>query len=193
MSEEKSVITSLRTIRIVCEAIVKQTFGHDYRNRMLAVMQREMTVIMRRHSDFDGDYYLRGRDDVQEQLRDGLRAVAALLHAGGDGDTDPDRNHFETHREVIDRMKLLKDLATFLIDRAEEERGKDEKLNKMYAQADAESEPQIPDASEDDIPTPSAGSVFDAYLDEINPGPTAEGEDSGSNPEAKGPDDVALT
>jgi hypothetical protein len=173
MSEENTVITSLRTIRIVTEAIVKQTFGHDYRNRMLAVMRREMEVIISKHADFDGDYYLRDQRDVREQLRDGLQAVALLLHGGGDGDGDPNRvGSFETHRQVNDRLKLLNDLASFLIQKAEEVRGQDEQRQKWLREPEDLSGSVIPIVVTETFVPPQ--SIFDAYLDEVDPAPNSD-------------------
>lgn len=124
MADKNSVITSLRTIRIAIDAIHKRTYGHDYRNRLLSVMRREMAVIVETHREFRGDHYLRDKTDLREQLADGLRALTTLLHDGGDAGWDQDaeqRRDFETHREVNARLTLVHDLATFLIRRAEEE------------------------------------------------------------------------
>lgn len=124
MPDKDSVITSLRTIRIVIDAIHKRTYGHDYRNRLLSVMRREMAVIVEKHRGFRGDHSLRDKPDLREQLADGLQAIATLLHDGGGSDWDDYagvQRGFETHREVSSRLMLIRDLASHLISKAEEE------------------------------------------------------------------------
>lgn len=110
------IIEDLRTIRITIMAIRERTWGHRVRNNRLRVMCREIDLLIDDNTRFNNDIWLwSGQAALREQLLDGLRALRTLAHPGTDAP-----GAFETNREVMDRLRLLEDLATFLIQKAEE-------------------------------------------------------------------------
>lgn len=143
------IVQDLRTIRITIQSIREQTWGHKVRNKRLVVMCREIDRLIDDHTTFNNDIWLwGGQADLRDQLLDGLRALRTLVHPSIE-----DRPLMaETNREVRDRLRLLEDLATFLIKKAEEIKPPMSAIDRVLREVSSMSRADQPPPDVDEIP-----------------------------------------
>lgn len=112
------IIHNLRSIRILINTICQQHYSHERRNKRLAVMERTIDRLITSHETWlGGDNWLADYPDLRAQLIDGLRSLRLLTHPNLN---DEDLVLFETHSDVKDRLRLMGEVVSFLIEKAEE-------------------------------------------------------------------------
>lgn len=97
----------IRAIRVALAVIVTAHVGHETRNRKLRVLRDMIRDVMDRYDVLGA-----------ESLLDGLRAMHTLAHDTG---LNSDLGRTETHHEVKIRLRLIDEIAVWLVQKAEQD------------------------------------------------------------------------